>query len=58
MSTYNVYARLNLEVSVEIQAQSLEEALEQARKLKEVDFVDIPGEFLDGNMQITGVLAA
>jgi len=55
MKTFQVSAKLNLFVTNEVKAETLEEALEQARKLKEQDFVTINGEFLDGSMEITGI---
>ena len=55
MKTFQVSAKLDLFVSTEIQAKSLEEALEKARKFKEQEFVTILGDYLDGNMEITGI---
>jgi len=55
MKTFNVSAKLDLFVTAEVKAETLEEALEQARKMKEQDFITINGEFLDGSMEITGI---
>ena len=55
MKTFQVSAKLNLFVTNEVKAETLEEALEQARKMKEQDFITINGEFLDGSMEITGI---
>jgi hypothetical protein len=55
LGVYQVYARLNLEVSVKIKAETLEEALKEARTMKEEDFVNILGEYLDGRMKVIGV---
>jgi hypothetical protein len=56
LSSYSVYAKLTLEVSVSIKAESLADAVVQARELKELDFVDVLGEFCDGSLKVTGVL--
>lgn len=53
---YNVWAHCRQTVSVEIRAQSLEEALEKAKELDEEDFVTVNGEYADGEFEITGVL--
>lgn len=55
LKTYTVYSKLQLEVSTEINASSLIEAAEKTQELKEKDFVTIKGEYLGGNMNITGV---
>lgn len=52
---YTVQAKLDLFVSIEVRAQSLADALEQSKTLKETDFVEIGGEFIDGSMEVTGV---
>ena len=38
--TYTIQARLDLLVTVEVAAESLEEALTKARELKDTDFVE------------------
>jgi hypothetical protein len=57
LGIYQVYAKLNLEVSVKIKAENLEDALQQSRKMNEEDFVKILGEYLDGKMKIIGTMA-
>ena len=37
-------------------ADSLEDALAKAKNLDEKVFVDVLGEYVDGNFEITGVL--
>jgi hypothetical protein len=54
---FNVWANLRQTVSVEIVADSLEDALAKAKNLDEKVFVDVLGEYVDGNFEITGVLA-
>ena len=55
MTTYYIQAKLELIVSIETQAKNLDEALTKTKSLKEQDFVTIDGEYVDGNMRITGV---
>ena len=52
---YTVQAKLDLVVSINISARSLEEALEKSKQLKVQDFVDILGDYIDGEMEITGM---
>lgn len=54
LKAFDVTARLVLMVSTTIQAESMEDALIQAKDMRETDFVTIP-EFLDGSIKITGV---
>lgn len=53
--TFEVQARLNLLTTITIEAQSLEEAMAKSKTLKEGDFVNFEGEFMDGGMRITGL---
>lgn len=55
LKTYQVTARLALMVAIEIQAESLEDAAVRTKELKEGDFVEVLGEFQDGNIFIQGV---
>lgn len=53
---YTVQAKLDLFVSTEILADSLEAAVQQSKSLTEHDFVTISeGDYIDGNMEVTGV---
>jgi hypothetical protein len=56
MTTYNVYANLNINVAISISAKSLEEALEKSKGFKEKDFIQFEGEYIDGNMKINGII--
>lgn len=49
-----VQAKLNLWTSITVTASSLEEALAEAKKLNESDFVEFQGDFIDGDFRITG----
>jgi hypothetical protein len=55
IKTYQVMAKVEVDVSIEVQATSLEEAIQKSSSLKEQDFITIDGEYLDGNFEITGV---
>lgn len=53
---YTIVAKLEVEADVEITADSLEDAVAQARTLKVPDFVSFTGEFVDGkDVEIKGV---
>jgi len=54
---FNVWANLRQTVSAEIVADSLEDAFAKAKNLDQNFFVDVLGEYVDGNFEITGVLA-
>lgn len=53
--SYQIQAKLDLLVAIEVSAKSLEEALQKSSNLKETDFVEINGDYIDGNYRITGV---
>lgn len=56
LKAFDVTARLVLMVQTTIKAESLADAVEDAKSLREVDFVTIlPNEFMDGSIRITGV---
>jgi len=55
LKTFSVWAALNLRCSIDIKAKDLEDALQQARKLKEPDFVEILGEWNSGEINIEGI---
>jgi hypothetical protein len=52
VQTYQVTARLVVLASIDVKAESFEDALEQSKTLRETDFVKFKGEFLDGSMKI------
>ena len=55
LKTFSVNADLKIWAGIEIKAESLEDALEQGRKLKELDFITVKGEFLDGSIKLSGL---
>lgn len=56
--TYSVWAKCYRDVTVEILAKSLEEAVEKSKELEDSDFVRVLGEYNDGSTEIYGVLKA
>ena len=55
LKKFDVTARLLLLVGITIKAESFEDALEQAKTLREQDFVKLKGEFADGSIAIQNV---
>jgi hypothetical protein len=53
--SYTIQAKLDLLAGLTISADSLEDALEKANKLKEEDFVEFADEYVDGSMKLTGI---
>ena len=54
LKSFSVMAKVEIETSITIRAESLEDAVEKATNLKEADFVEIHGEFVGGEVKITG----
>ncbi len=54
IKSFYVMAKLQIDCNITIKAASLEDAVEQSKKLKEKDFVTVLGEFNDGNLAIYG----
>jgi hypothetical protein len=53
---YNISARITVDVSVETDATSFDEALSEAKKLEVTDFITIDGEYLDDQgVQLRGI---
>ena len=57
LKAFDVTARLVLMVSTTIKAESMADAVEQSKDMRETDFVTIP-EFIEGSIAITGVSKA
>lgn len=55
LRTYMVQGKLELMVGVEVSATNLEEAVSKSKSMDENAFVDMHGEYQDGNCRITGV---
>ena len=50
-----IAVKVILDTTVEIKAESLEEALKQGRELGLRDVVEFDGDFNDGSIEVTGV---
>ena len=57
MGTFIINAHLEIDTSLVISAKSINHALEKARELKVIDFVDIKGEYESGKYVLRGVWA-
>jgi hypothetical protein len=55
---FNVFAKINLDVYLEIDADSLEDALTRARDLTVNDFVSFTSEHSDSDVSIEGIHSA
>jgi hypothetical protein len=55
LKTFQVMAKCHRDVSVEIKAENLEDALVKAKELKDGDFVEVLGDYNDGSTEIYGV---
>ncbi len=56
-NTYQIVGKVTVSVVLDINAESLTDAIEKARQLKPTDFVKIKGEYSDGAYQLEGVWA-
>ena len=54
LKSFSVMAKVEIETSITIRAESLEDAVAKSASLKETDFVEIYGDFNDGGIKITG----
>ncbi len=52
---FDITAKLVLEVSININAENLADAVEQSKSLHESDFIKFRGEYIDGKINIVGV---
>ena len=55
LKKYEVAARMLILASITINAESLEDAVEQSKDMKEIDFIKFKGIFMDGSIRISGV---
>jgi hypothetical protein len=55
LRTYSIWARGTFEVSIEIDADSLDAALAKSKELKLEDFIEILGDHNDSSYRITGI---
>jgi hypothetical protein len=55
--TFSVFGKLTLDISVDIGAESLADAVDKAKALDVDDFVEILGSYNDGALVVEGVHA-
>ncbi len=48
VQTYSITGAFKMECEVDIEAQSWEDALKKAKELRELDFVKVLGQYVDG----------
>jgi len=53
--SYQAQAKVTVLTSIEIRAGNIEDAIVKAKELKQEEFVEILGEHLDSNFELTGV---
>ncbi len=55
MNTYSIWAIVEIDATVNIEAESFEDALQRAKSLKETDFVKPLSNYNDGTLKIRGI---
>lgn len=55
INSYTVSVDITLSTTVDIKAESFEEALAEARELKVPDVVEFEGDYCDGDIAVSGV---
>ena len=56
LQSFSVWARLHIDATINIEAESMADALERAKELDEHDFVKILGVYIEGKFLVYGVL--
>jgi hypothetical protein len=51
---FTIAANLKIQATIDISANSMEDALKRARELDVTDFVDFKGEYCDGELESIG----
>ena len=51
VQVFTVSASIKVNCTIDIKAESLEDALEQAREMRVINFVDFKGEWIDGDIE-------
>lgn len=54
---FTVYAQVNINCTKQVSAYTLEEAMIKAKEFNEHDFVEILGDYNDGDFEILGVIS-
>ena len=55
LKTYSIWSEGTFEVSIDIQADSMDSTLAKSKDLKLEDFIEILGEHNDSDHRITGI---
>lgn len=55
LKTYHIQADIKTLVSIEIKAENMRDAIAQSEALQVQDFITIDGEYIDGELDITGI---
>ena len=55
LKSYEVQTVMHIMVTKSIMAKDIDEAVAVSKDLRESDFIDIQGDYIDGNFSITGV---
>lgn len=58
LKPYYIMGKVNLDMNLKINAESLEDALARSKSLKDSDFAECLGELNEGSVKITGVFSA
>jgi hypothetical protein len=53
--TYNLRASIKVITAIEVQAETLEEALEKGRQLDTENFIRFLGDHIDSEFELTGI---
>jgi len=56
LKTYSIWMKATIDCSINIEAASLEDAVEKAKDLPESRFFEVLGEYNDGKSKVYGVL--
>jgi hypothetical protein len=53
---FSIWAKTSVYSLVTIKAKDLEDALTKSKEMKDTDFVEVLGEYMDGDFKVTGVM--
>lgn len=56
LKTYSVWAKATIDCAINIEANSLEDAVAKAKNLTDGDFFTVAGDYHDGSCKVYGVL--
>lgn len=58
LKPFYVWAKATIDCSIRIEAESLADALEKSRELRDADFFNVHGDYNDGEVRVYGVMEA